>query len=127
MNGRRHPNSTIALKVRRPGIRKTVEADLRLLAWLADLVEERAEELRQFHPRLIVEEFSRSLRRELDLAEECRNAKRIGRSFADNSHIRVPKVYMHWACERLNVQEFIDGIPGRDLNAADAEGLDRRP
>lgn len=116
----------VVLKIRRPGIRKTVEADLRLLAWLADLVEQSADELRRLRPQLVVGEFSRSLRRELDLAEECRNAERIGLGFADDANIRVPEIYMQWACERLNVQEYIDGVPGRDLDAVDAAGLDRK-
>ena len=39
--------SAVVLKVRRPGIRDTVEADLRLMARLAEIVEERAPDLRR--------------------------------------------------------------------------------
>ena len=41
----------IVLKVRRPGIRRTVDADLRLVQRLAELAEERLPELRRFRPR----------------------------------------------------------------------------
>jgi ubiquinone biosynthesis protein len=35
-------------------------------------------------------------------------------------------VHWQWTCESLNVQDFVDGIPGRDLAGVDAAGLDRR-
>ena len=66
------------------------------------------------------------MRRELDLAAECRTAERIADSFRDDENIVVPKVYWQWTSESLNVQEYIDGIPGRDMAAVDVAGLDRK-
>ncbi|MDH7454256.1 AarF/UbiB family protein [Luteimonas composti] len=116
----------VVLKVRRPGIRDLVEADLRLLAHLATIVEKQMPELRRFHPAATLREFAASLRRELDFAAECRSAERIARNFEGRDDIVVPKVYWQWTCERLNVQEMLEGVPGRDLAAVDALGLDRR-
>src|SRR5690606_18585219 len=115
----------VVLKVRRPGIRDVVEADLRLLAHLARIVEKQMPELRRYHPSDMLRQFAASLRRELDFAAECRNAERIARNFEGRADIVIPKVYWAWTCERLNVQECLDGIPGRDLAAVDAAGLDR--
>ncbi|WP_448245160.1 ABC1 kinase family protein [Pseudoxanthomonas mexicana] len=117
--------SAVVLKIRRPGIRDTVEADLRLLKHLAVIVEKNLPELRRYHPQRIVQQFSASLRRELDFAAECRNAERIAHNFAGRDDIVIPRVYWQWTCERLNVQECLDGVPGRDLAAVDAMGLDR--
>jgi ubiquinone biosynthesis protein len=116
----------VVIKVRRPGIRSTIEADLRLLQRLAEVIEAETPELRRFRPREVVRQFTLSLRRELDLATECRNAERIAENFKDHSEIVIPKVYWQWSGENLNVQEFIDGIPGRDLAAIDEAHLDRR-
>lgn len=116
----------VVLKVRRPGLRPTVEADLHLLARLAEIVDAEASELRRYRPREVVREFTLSLRRELDFAAECRNAERVARSFADRPEIVVPGIHWQWCGERLNVQDYVDGIAGRDLAAADAAGLDRR-
>lgn len=115
----------VVLKIRRPGIRDTVEADLRLLKHLAVIVEKNLPELRRYHPQRIVQQFSASLRRELDFAAECRNAERIAHNFAGRDDIVIPRVYWQWTCERLNVQECLEGVPGRDLAAVDAMGLDR--
>lgn len=116
----------VAIKVRRPGIRPTMEADLRLLARMAELTEVESAGLRRFKPREVVRQFTLSLRRELDLLAECRNAERIAHNFRDHPEILVPKVYWSWCSERVNVQEYIDGIPGRNLELIEQAGLDRK-
>lgn len=116
----------VIVKVRRPGIRPVVEADLRLLRRLAKTIEADFPEMRRFKPREVVRQFTLSLRRELDLAAECRNAERIAGNFSEHLEIVIPKVYWAWTGERVNVQEAINGIPGRDLEAIDQAGLDRK-
>ncbi len=118
--------SAVILKVRRPGIRPIVEADLRLLARLAEIVEAEAPELRRYRPREVVRQFTLSLRRELDFSAEGRSAERIAANLAAHPEIVVPRIHWAWTGERLNVQDYIEGIPGRDLAAVAAAGLDRR-
>ena len=118
--------STVAVKVRRPGIVATVEADLSLLARLARTAEARLPAVARFRPREIVRQLARTLRAELDLAIECRSAERVAASFRDDPDIVVPRVYWAWTGERVNVQEYIEGVASRDLAAVDAAGLDRR-
>ncbi|OGS99977.1 MAG: ubiquinone biosynthesis protein UbiB [Gallionellales bacterium RIFCSPLOWO2_12_FULL_59_22] len=132
--------SEVVVKVRRPGIRPVIEADLRWMMRLAELVEAENPEMRNFHPLEIVRQFEQSLRRELDFATECRNAERIANNFAGYTDrdsvsppatdktpvIVIPRVYWQWTGERVCVQEFIDGIPGRNLAAADRADLDRK-
>ncbi|MBS0355857.1 MAG: phosphotransferase [Proteobacteria bacterium] len=116
----------VILKVRRPGIRPVIEADLHLLERLAEIVEAEAADLRRYHPGDIVRQFTLSLRRELDFAAECRNAERIAEQFAGHPEIVIPRVHWQWCGERLNVQDYVDGISGRDLAATDTAGLDRK-
>lgn len=118
--------TAVILKIRRPGIRKIIEADLRLLARLAEIIEAEAPDLHRYRPREVVRQFTLSLRRELDFAAECRNAERIAANFAKHPEIIVPAIHWQWTSERLNVQDYIEGIPGSDLAAVDAAGLDRK-
>jgi ubiquinone biosynthesis protein len=118
--------TAVILKVRRPGIRPIVEADLRLLSRLAEIIEEEAPDLRRYRPREVLRQLTLSLRRELDFSCECRNAERIAANFAAYPEIVVPRFHWQWSGERLNVQDYIYGIPGRDLVEADAAGLDRK-
>lgn len=115
----------VVLKIRRPGIRPLVEADLRLLKRLAEIVESEAPDLRRYRPKEVVRQFALSLRRELDFSAEGRSAERIAANFEVQADIVIPRIYWEWTCERLNVQDYIDGIPGRDTAALDASGLDR--
>ena len=143
--------SEVVVKVRRPGIRPVIEADLRWLIRLAELAEAENPEFRNFHPQEVVRQFSLSLQRELDFATECRNSEGIASNFAGYTDqdaappastykppasaasglpaatiIVIPRVYWQWTGERVCVQEFIDGIPGRNLAAVDQAGLDRK-
>lgn len=130
----------VVVKVRRPGIRPLVEADLRLLQRLAAAAEAQAPALRAFQPQRLVREFSQSLRREMDFAAEARHARRVAENFAGyvdhmeaagtppgagfaEPPIVIPRVF--WECERVCVQERVEGIPGTRLDQVDAAGLDR--
>ncbi len=118
--------SWVIVKVRRPHIQPVMEADLRLLMQLAELTETRLPNLRVYQFKEIMQHFAHSLRRELDLASECRNAERVAANLADDPHIVIPRVYWQWTCERMNVQAYIDGIAGRNVAMLDALGLNRR-
>ena len=117
--------TAVVLKVRRPGIRPVIEADLRLLDRLAEIIEKEAPELVRYRPREVIRQFAHSLRRELDFSAEGRHAERIAALFVGSPEIVVPRIHWQWTGERLNVQDFIEGIPGRQA-AALPEGFDRR-
>jgi ubiquinone biosynthesis protein len=123
---RLHDGNEVIVKVRRPGIRPIVEADLRLLQRLAKIVVAESPEMSRFRPQEVVRQFSLSLRRELDLAAECRNAERIARNFSEHPEVVIPMVHWTWTGERVNVQEAIIGIPGRDLEGVAQAGLNRK-
>lgn len=121
------PDGTeVVLKIRRPGIRQVIEADLRLMLLLADVIEAKLPDLRRYRPKQVVQQFMISLRRELDFAAECRNAERVAHNFAEHPEIVVPTVYWAWTGERLNVQARVIGIEGNRLDAIEPAGLDRR-
>ena len=116
----------VVVKIRRPGIDETIAADLRLLARLAALAEEQLPWLQPYRPQQLVKELARSLQRELDLASECRNAERIARNMADMPWIVVPAVHWDHTRQRVNVQDFVGGVPGHHLEQLAQDGYDRR-
>ncbi|MBU0592102.1 MAG: AarF/UbiB family protein [Pseudomonadota bacterium] len=116
----------VVLKIRRPDIEQKIEADLRILAHIAQLLESELPEARRYQPVQVVAEFSRSLRRELDLAREARNIDRFAHNFAADETVLIPKVYWEWTSAVMNVQQRIIGIPGNNLAAVSAAGLDQK-
>ncbi|KZT13821.1 ubiquinone biosynthesis protein UbiB [Acidovorax sp. GW101-3H11] len=125
---RLHGGTEVVVKIRRPSIADTIHADLRLLQRLAALAEAELPALKPYRPQQLVREFARSLRRELDLAGECRQAERIAANMAEAlPHIVIPRVHWAYTRERINVQDFIDGTPGSALAALTPEaGFNRR-
>ncbi|MDP3829592.1 MAG: AarF/UbiB family protein, partial [Polaromonas sp.] len=102
------------------------EADLRLLGRLAALIEAEMPALKPYRPQQLVRELVKSLRRELDLAGECRHAERIAANMAPLPWIVIPRV--HWAHtgERVNVQDFVSGVAGDQLDQlTPGAGFDR--
>ena len=121
------PDGTpVVLKIRRPDIRQKIESDLRILSHVAQLIEFELPEARRYQPTQIVYQFARSLRRELDLAMEARAIERFAKNFSGDPVIVIPQVHWEYTSEIMNVQGFIDGVPGNDLAAIDAAGLDRK-
>lgn len=114
----------VVLKIRRPNVRGSIEADLRLLSHLGRLIESEFEEVKRFRPGEIIGQFSKSLERELDLAMEGRNTERFGRNFAEDKFIEFAKIYWDYTSEGLLVMSYIEGIPGNDLQTAAQSGLD---
>lgn len=116
----------VVLKVRRPGIRPRIEADLRILQSLARLVEREMPQSRRFQPEQMVLQFRKSISRELDLALEARNQDRFARNFRGDPGIVIPRIHWEFTSPVMNVQDFIDGVPGNDLGLLERSGLDRR-
>ena len=114
----------VVVKVRRPGIVEVIEADLRLLERAAVVAEREWPALKPYRPRQLVAQFGQSLRRELDLAAECRNAERVARNLAVLPEVQIPRVHWAWTKERVNVQDFVQGVAGGDLAGLRAAGLD---
>lgn len=115
----------VVLKIRRPGIKPVVDADMRLLTRIAQIVDAEAPELRRFRPRELARQLTQSLRRELDFSAEARSAERIAANFSGQPDIVIPRIHWAWTGARINVQDLIVGIAGRHPEQAAAAGLDR--
>ncbi len=114
----------VAVKVRRPGAEKTATADLDLLTALAELAEKHVPEMARFKPTVIVEEFGRSLRRELNFTTEASTLVKFGRFFEKDKNVRVPGVKWEFCSSRLLVMDRVEGRPLTDIEGLRASGCD---
>jgi ubiquinone biosynthesis protein len=120
-NGRR-----VAVKVQRPGAPQKIEADLGLLYQAARLARERIRALDFVDTRQLVDEFARSIRKELDYRQEARNAQNFHRHFVGHPHVHVPKVYWQYTRPRVLTLEWIDGIQLADVDLVTTSMEERR-
>ncbi len=114
----------VAVKVQRPAIEKIVEIDLEIMLHLATLMERHIEELAFHRPVTIVEEFARSIERELDYSIEASSMERVAAQFLANPKVYIPKVYRRLSTKKVLTTEFVDGIKINDLEALKTAGLD---
>jgi ubiquinone biosynthesis protein len=120
------PNEPVAVKIQRPGIQKTIEVDLEIIHYLAQVMEKNLEDMELFRPVNIVEEFAQSLEKELDYKVEAANMEQMADQFAKEPAIHIPDVYWSHSTQRVLCMEFIRGIKADDVEAIDRAGLDRK-
>jgi ubiquinone biosynthesis protein len=116
----------VAVKVQRPGIKKIIEVDLEIMLHLATLMERHIEEMSLHQPVKIVEEFARTLEKEIDYTIEATNMERIARNFLNDLTIYVPKVFRDTTTESVLTTEFVDGIKVSEIDGLEKAGLDRK-
>lgn len=116
----------VVVKVQRPEIRKLIETDISLLAFLAGLLEKYIPETRIVGPRVIVEEFFKTLSFELDFLVEANNMRKIADNMRQFEEIVIPKVYREWSTHQILTLEKLEGIRGNDIKGLDAAGIDRK-
>ncbi|MBN9607331.1 MAG: AarF/ABC1/UbiB kinase family protein [Actinomycetales bacterium] len=120
-----HDGTEVIVKVRRPGAVGQVTEDLEILRNLAERADRRWEAARQLNLPGLVEEFSRTLRAELDYLHEARNAERFASTFAASPDVKIPRVFRDTTTSRVLTLERMHGIRVDDLTALDAAGIDR--
>ena len=116
----------VAVKVQRPGIQRIIEVDLEIMHYLATLMERHIEELSLHRPVKIVEEFARTLEKELDYQLEASNMERVTLNFIDDAYTYIPKVFRDYSTSHVLTAEFVDGIKVSDIDRLEAAGLDRK-
>lgn len=114
---------SVIVKVRRPGIERVVDADLRLLRRFARAAERRIPEVDRLKPDELLRYFAESLDREMDLSAEGRSSDSIG-DFLAPLGIRTARFEWEISGRRVNVQERLVGFSATDLEAARAAQLD---
>ena len=116
----------VVVKVRRPGVVEQVNEDLEILKELAATASRHWQFADQYDLCGLVEEFSQTLRAELDYIREGHNAERFAANFATDSHIHIPGVFWELTTARVLTVERIRGVKINDLKALDEQGTDRR-
>ena len=115
----------VAVKVRRPGVEKLVEADLRVIRWLLPLLMRFVDDARSFSLETLADEFAKTIRQEMDYRREGRMLKEIRTNFADNDDVLMPAVVDSHSTDRVLTMEYVEGTKITDLDDIDSLGLDR--
>ena len=116
----------VAVKIQRPGVHETIEADLDILRTQAARIQGRTDIGRRYDVVGLVDEFARAIHEECDYVNEAQNADRLGRMFADDETVYFPKVYWDRTSSTVLTLERIVGFPFNRLDELDRHGVDRQ-
>ncbi|KAF3998537.1 ubiquinone biosynthesis regulatory protein kinase UbiB [Glaciimonas immobilis] len=116
----------VAVKVLRPGMKKSIDDDVALMRLAAELVEKLWADGKRLKAREVVGEFDKYLHDELDLMREAANGSQLRRNFADSDLLMVPEMFWEYCSSSVIVMERMHGIPISQLDRLRAAGVDMK-
>ena len=114
-------NIPVAVKIRRPGVVRTVEIDLQILEGAAPYLSEHLEFARTYDFINLVKELKRALLRELNFTLEARNMQIISQNLADEKNVIIPKVYETWTRPSVLIMDLVEGIKLKNFKPKNIE------
>ncbi|HXI09793.1 MAG TPA: AarF/UbiB family protein, partial [Thermodesulfobacteriota bacterium] len=114
----------VVVKVQRPGIGATIDTDITILGYLAKLAVKYIPESRLYDPEGVVEEFSRTIKREMDFTLEATYTERFRQNFENDPRVTVPKVFWELTGRNVLTMERIHGIKINRLAELRDAGVD---
>ena len=114
----------VVVKVQRPGIDKTIETDLQILADLSALLEKRTSWGRFYHITEVVDELAQAIRNELDFMQEGRNADIFTMNFRNERSVKIPKIFWAFSSRKVLTMEYVGGIKISDFTALKQANMD---
>jgi len=116
----------VMLKVQRPKIEQQIDTDINILFHIAHLLEKYMPESRVYDPVGLIEEFSKSIHKELDFTLEASHTQKFHTLFEEDPTVVIPKVYWEMTSKRILILQKLSGVPINDLAQIDARGWDRK-
>ena len=109
--GRLVSGEVVAVKVRKPGIRRRLETDLDLAERLAARLQSHVPALRAIDLSGALAELHAGVLRELDFRHEARHQAFFNARFPVDGLVFAPRVHTEFCSEQVLVMERVDGLP----------------
>lgn len=116
----------VAVKIQKEGITDKIDLDLRIMKYVANRADKFNSNLKKLNLPGIMDEFDRSIHKEIDYNNEFMNMQRIELNFVDNPNIHIPATYPEYCSSKVLTMEFIDGTKLNDVYASDGDEFDKK-
>jgi ubiquinone biosynthesis protein len=113
----------VVVKVQHVDIERKLSVDLDILAGLAQLAE-MIPEFQPYRPRMLVNEFQRALKRELDFAREMRNIQQFMQDFRGSEIVHFPQPHPAQSTRKVLTMELLEGKSLLDLSRSPDASID---
>ncbi|MGB8213772.1 MAG: AarF/UbiB family protein [Anaerolineales bacterium] len=115
----------VVVKIQRPFIDQLIEVDLSALRQVGGWLQKYPPISKRVDVPSLVEEFSTSIREEVDYLAEGRNAEIFSENFKDVVRVHVPRVVWTHTTRRVLTLEDVFAIKITDYESISAAGIDR--
>ena len=115
---------SVAVKVIRPGIEKKIREDVQVMHYFADKLEKHFEIGRIIGLINLVEEFERTIFKELDMFVEAGNMERFADNFKNSDEIHIATVHWNYVSKSVLVMDYIHGVKMDEVAKIQAMGID---
>jgi predicted unusual protein kinase regulating ubiquinone biosynthesis (AarF/ABC1/UbiB family) len=115
----------VVVKIQRPFIDQLIEIDLSALRQVGGWLQKYPPVSRRVDVPSLMEEFSSTIRDEVDYLAEGRNAEIFSENFKDVPRVHVPRVVWTHTTRRVLTLEDVFAIKITDYEAISAAGIDR--
>ena len=99
----------LAVKVQKKDIGSTIETDLTIMKFIAIESNRFNSKLDTYNLPGMVEEFDKTIHKEMDYDNELMNLRHLSDNFKYNDRIKVPKVYPEYSTGKVLTMEYIEG------------------
>ena len=106
----------VAVKVQRPGIRDAMLEDLDAFDEIAEFLDNHTAAGKRYEFCQMLDQFRKSLLRELDYRLEASNLTTIGQHLKEFEHIVVPEPIADYVTSRVLTMQYVHGKKITDLN-----------
>ena len=118
-------NQQIVVKVKRPGIEKTVKEDLKVLKRILPLALRFVDPNLRYSAKAMLSQFIETIREEMDYTNESENLKKIKTSMETSNTVIVPSVFDDYSSKNVLTMEYIPGIKVTNVQELEEKGIDR--
>ena len=116
----------VVVKVNRPKIRERMSVEIKVLHRLVPFVGRFIDESLRFSMRSVVDQFSDTIKEEMDYKNEAHNLLTIKRNLKNDKTVIIPDIFSEISTEKVLVLQYIGGIKVNDTKELDDAHLDRR-
>ena len=115
----------IVIKVKRPGIEKIVEEDLKVLKKILPLALRFVDPNLRYSAKAMLSQFIETIHEEMNYNIESENLKEIKKDMKDVDKVIIPSVFDDFSSKNVLTMEYLPGIKVTNVQALDEKGIDR--
>jgi len=115
----------VIIKVKRPGIEKVVEEDIRVLKKIIPFAMKFVDPNLRYSAEAMLSQFIETIHEEMDYRIESKNLKAIKKNMEGYPKLIIPSVIDDRSSQNILTMEYLPGIKITNVKALDEAGIDR--